>query len=318
VSGEKSENNRGVVDYWVVKIDKNGNKLWDNTLGGSGSDFLFSLLATLDGGYLLGGFSFSGISGEKSEANRGEYGNDYDYWVVKLSPEVTSSPNLYRINAGGDKYTTIYKQEYKADSYFQGGIVSTQVSAPVAGTGDDYLYQRGRHGAWFSYNFPLQNGEYDVVLHFCETWWGNLVPGGVGSRKFDVDIEGARKLSESDIFQQAGDALQVRQETFRISVNDDTLDIAFKKGTADLASIKAIEVLPAGSFYRINAGGGAVTTATHTFLADTYYAHGSVSTKVSSDIEGTQEDALYQTGWHGAIFSYGLPTGVRRQMKVDN
>jgi hypothetical protein len=184
------------------------------------------------------------------------------------------------------------------------------VTTPVAGTGDDYLYRNGRHGASFSYNFPIQNGEYDVVLHFAETWWGNLKPGGVGSRRFNVDMEGQRKLTEYDIYAQAGGAMRVKQETFRVSVSDDTLNILFSKGSSDLASIKAIEVLPAGSFYRINAGGETVSTSTNqAFLADTYYAHGSVSTKVTVGIEGTQDDALYQTGRHGASFSYGLPTG---------
>jgi hypothetical protein len=124
-----------------------------------------------------------------------------------------------------------------------------------------------------------------------------------------VNIEGARKLTEYDIFQRAGGAMRVNQETFRVNVSDDTLHIAFEKGSADLASIKAIEVLPAGSFYRINAGGEAITTTNQTYLADTYYAHGSVSTRVSQAIEGTTEDALYQTGRHGSAFSYGLPTG---------
>lgn len=31
--GDKFDNSRGGHDYWVVTIDTNGNKLWDNTLG---------------------------------------------------------------------------------------------------------------------------------------------------------------------------------------------------------------------------------------------------------------------------------------------
>ena len=36
---------------------------------------------TSDGGYILGGYSTSDISGDKSEADRG----DTDYWVVKVN-----------------------------------------------------------------------------------------------------------------------------------------------------------------------------------------------------------------------------------------
>jgi hypothetical protein len=83
VWGEKSEpnfNNSG--DYWLVKIDSQGRKQWDRTIGGTGYDQLFDLQSTTDGGYLLGGHSFSGISGDKSEANRGHE----DAWVVKVDP----------------------------------------------------------------------------------------------------------------------------------------------------------------------------------------------------------------------------------------
>jgi len=38
ISGEKSEPNKGNYDYWIIKIDANGNKLWDKTFGGTGSD----------------------------------------------------------------------------------------------------------------------------------------------------------------------------------------------------------------------------------------------------------------------------------------
>src|SRR5690606_34075340 len=54
---------------------------WDKTLGGN--DWEAALIANeaLDGGYLTAGYSRSGISGEKSEANRG--GNGADCWLVK-------------------------------------------------------------------------------------------------------------------------------------------------------------------------------------------------------------------------------------------
>ncbi|MFO0485605.1 MAG: T9SS C-terminal target domain-containing protein, partial [Sphingobacteriia bacterium] len=48
IAGGKSENSRGSYDYWVVKLDANGNKQWDKTLGGSGGDQLFSLQQTAD------------------------------------------------------------------------------------------------------------------------------------------------------------------------------------------------------------------------------------------------------------------------------
>jgi hypothetical protein len=80
ISGDKTEANQGTWDYWVVKQDGSGNILWQNTIGGNDADQLQSVIQTTDGGYLLGGYSGSDISGDKTEANQGLY----DYWVVKL------------------------------------------------------------------------------------------------------------------------------------------------------------------------------------------------------------------------------------------
>lgn len=80
ISGDKSENSQGQFDYWAVKIDSVGNKIWDKRFGGSDYDFISSVISTNDGGYLLAGFSSSGISGDRTESPRGEN----DYWVVKI------------------------------------------------------------------------------------------------------------------------------------------------------------------------------------------------------------------------------------------
>jgi hypothetical protein len=80
-SGDKTEASRGSADYWIVKIDNNGNKVWDKTLGGSGTDYHgLSMLQTNDNGFIVGGFSNSSISGDKSENLRG----DADYWIIKI------------------------------------------------------------------------------------------------------------------------------------------------------------------------------------------------------------------------------------------
>jgi hypothetical protein len=43
---------------------------WNKTIGGNSFDELHSLQQTSDGGYILGGYSWSDISGDKSEANK--------------------------------------------------------------------------------------------------------------------------------------------------------------------------------------------------------------------------------------------------------
>ena len=53
---------------------------WQNVIGGSSSEYVYSCNPTSDGGYILGGYSYSGISGDKTESSLG----GADYWVIKL------------------------------------------------------------------------------------------------------------------------------------------------------------------------------------------------------------------------------------------
>ena len=80
-TGDKIQNSRGENDYWIVKSDKNGKKLWDQCYGGPGDDYLNRIIPTLDGGYLLAGSSRSTIGSDKTQPSRG----DRDYWIVKIS-----------------------------------------------------------------------------------------------------------------------------------------------------------------------------------------------------------------------------------------
>lgn len=80
VGMDKSEPGYGKRDYWIIKIDKQGNKQWDKSFGGTEGENLYSIVAA-DSGFLLCGTSNSGLSGNKSQAGRG----GSDYWVVKIS-----------------------------------------------------------------------------------------------------------------------------------------------------------------------------------------------------------------------------------------
>ena len=70
IGGDKTQANWDVGfgwDYWIVKIDSLGNKEWDKDYGGTNGDALTCVLQTQDGGYIIGGVSSSGISGDKTQ-----------------------------------------------------------------------------------------------------------------------------------------------------------------------------------------------------------------------------------------------------------
>ena len=84
VSGNKTQPNWGMLDYWIIKLDAAGNFIWDRDVGGDRDDYLTSIEQTSDGGYIVGGFSLSGISGSKSQPNWDVTLSTSDYWIVKL------------------------------------------------------------------------------------------------------------------------------------------------------------------------------------------------------------------------------------------
>ncbi|MEO8148325.1 MAG: T9SS type A sorting domain-containing protein [Bacteroidia bacterium] len=84
ISGDMTQVSWGGADYWIIKIDSLGNKEWDKDFGGTEDEILYFLQQTSDKGYILGGWSKSGISGDKTIANWDSSGNTYDYWIVKI------------------------------------------------------------------------------------------------------------------------------------------------------------------------------------------------------------------------------------------
>lgn len=76
----KSEPSRGNMDYWVVKLNSQGEVQWQRTYGGKYADELRSMEQTKDGGYILGGYSNSPESGDKTQTSIGIG----DFWVIKI------------------------------------------------------------------------------------------------------------------------------------------------------------------------------------------------------------------------------------------
>src|SRR4030095_122441 len=95
-------------DMWVVKTDSNGEKQWDATFGGTGQDHCESVAQTMDGGYILGGTSYSGISGDVSQESRGES----DYWIVKIN---ASGVKQWDARFGGSSYEDSYTVSQTSD-----------------------------------------------------------------------------------------------------------------------------------------------------------------------------------------------------------
>lgn len=151
-----------------------------------------------------------------------------------------------RINVGGPQLT--YGAEtFIADQYSTGGSLFS-ASMPINGTTQDELYQTERFGS-FSYEIPVPvSGEYDIRLHFAELYFGiGSVPGGPGTRVFNVTIEGNPVLTNFDISAEVDPATALQKELDDISITDGFASITLTSINEN-PKLSAIEILPPDAF----------------------------------------------------------------------
>ncbi len=172
----------------------------------------------------------------------------------------TAGPVLIKINCGGEE-VTIGDETFIADQY-KGGANATytahQSITEIENTELDEIYltetitPNDQNEGPFSYDIPVENGTYTVKMHFAEIYWGvrkvgfEGTEGGVGSRIFDVDIEGRSILTRMDVFEATGGAAKAITKMYNVEVVDGVLNIVFT-ATVDRPKISAIEIFGEGA-----------------------------------------------------------------------
>lgn len=213
---------------WIVSIDP-----VSGTILSGGSQ---TVTVRIDRNGLAGG-EYSGILSIISN------GGDQDIPVSCMVAGDVLEVQPIRLNAGGAGYSDVDNNVWSADQpYTEGGYGYVggdiyETIDPISGTGDDLLYQSERWGM-SAYQFDLDNGDYEVILHFAEIFVEHH-----GERKFNVFIEDQIVLSELDIYRQVGHDAALSFTFSDISLNDGRLDISFEKDR-EYPKISAIEVIP--------------------------------------------------------------------------
>jgi len=174
ISGDKSQNTWGVADYWIVKTDSLGNKIWDKNFGGIYQDFLYSVQQTSDGGYILGGSSNSGNTGDKTQAGWG----DHDYWIVKTD---SLGNKIWDKDFGGANYDELISLQQTSDKgYILGGYSNSNIS------GDKTQNSYGGNDFWIVKIDSLGNKQWDKDFGGAgeEDEFGNAVQTSDGGYLF--------------------------------------------------------------------------------------------------------------------------------------
>ena len=79
----------GFEDCWIIKLSTIGNIEWQKRFGGNDSDILYSLIPTIDNGFIFAGSTKSRYNDVIGLHTTGSYPFYSDMWIVKLSPTVS-------------------------------------------------------------------------------------------------------------------------------------------------------------------------------------------------------------------------------------
>jgi len=143
-SGNKTSPNYGESDFWIIRINSDGEEVWQETYGGEGEDVLSGLLLT-ENGYLLAGSSSSDNRGTNGGSFRvmeidkeGDVLWDETYNFGKsdvLVKATKTKDNQYLL--GGYTLTDHANRDYLALKINQRGEMLWQQT--FGGRGNDYL-----------------------------------------------------------------------------------------------------------------------------------------------------------------------------------
>lgn len=184
VSGEVTEGTNGAVDYWVVKLDGLGNIEWQNMIGGDDDDKLYEVHQTSDGGYILGGSSWSDISGDKNENSMGHH----DYWIVKLDALGTI---MWQNTVGGSDIDVCNAIHQTSDGgYIAAGYSNSPASGDksegVSGIQDYWVIKLDSGGNLLWENTIGGSGQ-DNASYVGESLDGNYIVGGTSTSDISSD-----------------------------------------------------------------------------------------------------------------------------------
>lgn len=180
----------GEIDYWMVKLSPAGVLQWQNSYGGSDDDYAYSVRQTLDGGYIIGGYTTS--TDGNVTGNHGGFGNN-DIWIVKTNAAGfiqwqkclggTNSDHAWSVHEAQDGGYFVAGRSYSNDGDVTGHHGST-------GSSDMWIVKLDGSGniQWQKSLGGSNGGEQAYAVY--PTFDGGCVAAGQTIYSFDGDVSG--------------------------------------------------------------------------------------------------------------------------------
>lgn len=172
--------NHGNYDYWIVKLDSNGNMQWQKSLGGSSMDMAQSIQQTSEGGYIVAGSSSSN-DGDVS----GNHGGG-DYWIVKLD---INGNIQWQKSLGGSSSEQVnsVQQTFDGGYIIAGTTVSTDGDITVSYGNNDFWVVKLDSGGNMQWQKTLGNIGDNIGYYAQQTFDGGYIAVGTSFNSSNLE-----------------------------------------------------------------------------------------------------------------------------------
>ena len=182
-------NNIGSYDFWVLKVDKNGSKIWEKNFGGSQADEAFSIVKTSNNQFLIAGNSRS------SDVNVSVTMGSSDIWLIKIDSDGNL---LWEKSFGGSSFEIAKKiiknnnQEY----YIVGSSRSSDIGVLTnQGNKDVWIISVNENGT-INWQKSMGGTELDEANSVIETNKNEIIVAGE-TWSFNGDISENKGFSDA-------------------------------------------------------------------------------------------------------------------------
>ena len=245
----------GGYDMWMVKINNEGEKEWDFSIGTDGLDFGQAIIQTSEGGFLVGGTSYIGEGGNLTC-------EPFNYNTEAILVKLDADRNIeWQQCYGGSEHDGATALAEVSDGYVFGGYASSNDGdiSGWHGEGDiwivkvDYfgniIWQKCLGGSRFEGNAKLTiTDDEDIIVSGCTQSIDGDVTGNHTISEYEHDIWIVKLSSEGElIWEQCFGGIWDEQVSFGFIKKDDSNFVI--AGQTDYGPSFDVQCTPHGGLY---------------------------------------------------------------------